>query len=203
MDSVITPVRIVFDRSVKINARSPSLNDCLYTGPSLVNDLAQVLLRFRLNSYAFVSDIEKAFLMVQLHSKDRDVTRFLWPIEPNNSESGYRIYRFTAVLFGATCSQFLLNATIIKHLASIKEDKKAIDTIKKGLYVDNLQGTENSQGGLVAQYWMAQKIFNGAHLFLKEWVTNSTELRIQLQHDDLAAKHQSQAKVLGVGVGHF
>lgn len=45
--------------------------------------------------------------MVKLDFKDRDVAMFLWPTEPNNPEPDYHTYRFTAVLFGATCSQFL------------------------------------------------------------------------------------------------
>lgn len=47
--------------------------------------------------------------MVQLHPKDRDATRFLWPIDPNNPECAYHTYRFTAVLFRANYLQFLLN----------------------------------------------------------------------------------------------
>lgn len=86
---VTTPVRVLFDCSAKTNGRSLSLNDCLYTGTLLVNDLAHVFLRFRINSCAFVSDIEKVFLMVELRPKDKDVTRFLWPTKPNNPDSEY------------------------------------------------------------------------------------------------------------------
>ena len=56
-DSVTTPVRVVFDCSAKVG-HDPSPSDCLLTGPSLVSDLAQQLLRFRVGQYAFTSDIE-------------------------------------------------------------------------------------------------------------------------------------------------
>ena len=46
-DSPTTPVRAVYDISAKTNARSYSLNDCLRTGPSLVSDLAQILMHIR------------------------------------------------------------------------------------------------------------------------------------------------------------
>ena len=73
-NSLTTPVRTVFDCSARLDANTPSLNDLLYTGPSLVTHLCQVLLRLRLHSYAAVGDIEKAFSMIKLHPKDRDFT---------------------------------------------------------------------------------------------------------------------------------
>ena len=86
-DSRTTPVRIVFDCSAKRDTKSPSLNDCLWTGPTLTSDLLQILLRFRLNEFACASDIEKAFLMVQLREEDRNFTRFLWLEDPKNPNS--------------------------------------------------------------------------------------------------------------------
>ena len=76
-DSLTCGMRIVLDCSAKTSRRNLSLNDCLYSGPSLVPDMVQVLMRFRLRKYACVSDIEKAYLMLRLNERDRDVTRFL------------------------------------------------------------------------------------------------------------------------------
>ena len=96
------------------------MNDCLYSGPSLVPDMVQVLMRFRLKKYACVSDIEKAYLMLRLSEKDKDVTRFLWPKDINDPNGDCIIYRFTVVMFGATCSQFLLNTTFLRHLSLVQ-----------------------------------------------------------------------------------
>jgi hypothetical protein len=192
-----TPIRIVYDCSAK-TPKTLSLNDCLRTGPSLIPELAQLLLRFRCHKYAFVSDIEKAFLMVSLNEEDRDYTRFLWPSEPQNPQSKFTVYRFKVVLFGATCSQYLLNATIKHHLEKYDKEKHMIDRIKRDLYVDNLQGNSDDEVDLVNYYWQVQKVFKSAHLFLKEWVTNSPKLREQLQIDGVNAIPNKVVKVLGL-----
>lgn len=62
-DSPTTSIRIVYDGSTKWTDDSYSLNNCLYTGPSLVSYLAQVLLRFRCKKKAWVADTEKVFLL--------------------------------------------------------------------------------------------------------------------------------------------
>ena len=82
--AVITPeksttkIRIVYDASAKIKRNAKSLNECLYRGPVILEDLCGLLLRFRMKKIGLVSDIEKAFLQVGLHEADRDVTRSLW-----------------------------------------------------------------------------------------------------------------------------
>ena len=111
-DSATTPLRVVLDCSCQPNKDRPSLNDCLATGPPLLNDLTAILVRFRRYRYAVTADIEKAFLHIILDEKDRDATRFFWLSDPEDPESQFVTYRFKAVLFGASCSPFILNATI-------------------------------------------------------------------------------------------
>ncbi|XP_062596767.1 uncharacterized protein LOC134258250 [Saccostrea cucullata] len=109
-DSSTTPIRIVYDCSCRESRDKPSLNDCLDSTPPILNDLTSILTRFRLHEFAVTTDIEKAFLHVGLHENDRDATRFLWLKDPNDVNSSLVPYRFKAVLFGATCSPFILDA---------------------------------------------------------------------------------------------
>ncbi len=55
-----TKIRPVFDGSARTKS-SPSLNQCLYTGPNNTPDLLAVLLRFRIPKVVWMADIEKAF----------------------------------------------------------------------------------------------------------------------------------------------
>ena len=68
-NATTTKVRIVMDASAKITADAPSLNECLYTLPSLTRDIIDILIRFRWYRIGIVSDIEKAFHMIHVDEK--------------------------------------------------------------------------------------------------------------------------------------
>ena len=77
-ESSTTAMRIVYDASAKISSKTLNLNDCLHTGPNLIQRLQNMLLTFRSHKIAFTTDIEKPFLQIELNAQDRDATRFLW-----------------------------------------------------------------------------------------------------------------------------
>ena len=70
-----TKGRIVFDASAKTNRDEPGLNDCLYSGPCLLPQIFDILLRFRLAPIALVSDIKQAFLNVEVSEEHRGLLK--------------------------------------------------------------------------------------------------------------------------------
>ena len=56
LDKETTKVRVVFDDSAK--SQCTSLNDCIYTGPCLLNGIFGILLRFRMWYIGIISDIK-------------------------------------------------------------------------------------------------------------------------------------------------
>ena len=82
--STTTPTRIAYDCNCHESKDSPSLNDCLEVGPPFLTDMCSVFLRFRSHSFGIPTDIEKAFLHIQLHPHDRDFTQFLWLSDVTN-----------------------------------------------------------------------------------------------------------------------
>ena len=52
--------------------------DCLQVRPKLNVKIFDILLRFLAYRIATLADIEKAFLMISIAKKDRDVPCFLW-----------------------------------------------------------------------------------------------------------------------------
>jgi hypothetical protein len=77
-DKVTTKLRVVYDGSAMTADREHLLNDCLSTGPNYIPQIFEMLVKFRANRVGLVTDIEKAFLMVGISNKDRDMLRFLW-----------------------------------------------------------------------------------------------------------------------------
>ena len=58
-----TKVRVVYD--AKCRSESRSLNECLYRGPILLQNLTGILLRFRLNKIAMLADIREGIFVDQ------------------------------------------------------------------------------------------------------------------------------------------
>ena len=136
-ESSTTPLRIVFNASSCQNGNGLSLNSCLLTGPSLTHKLFDHLIEFRTNPFAVVADISKAFLRIGINEHHRDYTRFLWLKDSVSHE--VVTYRFKVVLFGATCSPFLLQHTLVHHLQT--HSNPLANSLVSNFYVDNFART--------------------------------------------------------------
>ncbi|XP_071132834.1 uncharacterized protein [Mytilus edulis] len=194
-DSSTTPIRIVYDCSCRISPNHPSLNDCLMNTPPILNDLTKILIRFRLNRYAITTDIEKAFLHVGLHEDDRDVTRFLWLSNPSDPDSHLIEYRFKAVLFGATCSPFILNATLLKHLQQTNNTTRKL--LERDLYVDNILSSLNTEDDAIVYFKEARKLMNKAGFNLRSWTSNSEKVRTLAATENVLDTDE-ETKILGM-----
>ena len=132
-----TKMRIVFDASTKPNHTSPSVNDCLETGPPLQNLLWSVLVRNRFKPIALSGDLKQAFLQVRIKEAHRNALRFHW-IKVRDS-SQVETLRFTRALFGLVQSPCLLGGTLKQHLESLKDKYPAVvEEIENSLYVDDV-----------------------------------------------------------------
>ena len=194
-ESLTTPIRIVYDCSCKQSPDLPSLNDCLNPGPPFLNDLCAILIRFRLHNIAFSSDIEKAFLHVHLDKADRNFTRFLWLSNPADPHSPFVTFRFKVVLFGATCSPFMLNAAITYHLEQ-NESMTSTDLIRN-LYVDNVVSGCHSEEAAVDYFIQSRSILGKANFNLRSWASNSKQLNTTAQAHNVL-DDANPVKVLGL-----
>ncbi|XP_051803959.1 uncharacterized protein LOC127533925 isoform X1 [Acanthochromis polyacanthus] len=69
-------IRVVFDSSARFN--NVSLNDVLLRGPDLNNSLVGVLMRYRCEPVAVMSDIQQMFHSFMVTEDHRNYLRFLW-----------------------------------------------------------------------------------------------------------------------------
>ncbi|VDH93426.1 Hypothetical predicted protein [Mytilus galloprovincialis] len=194
-DSVTTPIRIVYNCSCRANDSSPCLNDCLATYPPIMTDLTEILVRFRMYKYAVTADIEKAFLHIELDVDDRDVTRFYWLENPMDTESRLITYRFKVVLFGATCSPFMLSATLMKHF---RDNPSTTSTeLQRNVYVDNVLTSFTDKQSLLKFYTESRKLLSEAGFNLRSWNSNSTELQNVAGRDKIG-DNDDIVKILGM-----
>ena len=68
----------MYDASTKTKKTNLNLNEYLYRGSVIFEDLCGLLLRFRMKRIGIIADIEKALLQIALQAKESDITRFLW-----------------------------------------------------------------------------------------------------------------------------
>ncbi|CAL8121990.1 unnamed protein product [Orchesella dallaii] len=172
-ESLTTPVRPVFDASCRVG-KSPSLNDCLFTGENKVKAIPDLLQRFREKSVAFVSDIRKAFQMISVDTSDRDAMRFLW--WEDDKMTKLVEFRHARVMFGATCSPFILEAVLRCHLTRLSEAERELgERLLRSLYVDNCVSSEDSEEGYKTFRRKATELLNRAKMDLRMWMSNVDE----------------------------
>ncbi|XP_075150824.1 uncharacterized protein LOC142224932 [Haematobia irritans] len=172
-ESSTTKLRVVFDASTKTSS-GKSLNDVLYTGPTLQNDLFAILLRFRLPRFVFTTDIEKMFRQILIHPKDRPYQIILWR---NNITEPINYFTLNTVTYGTRPAPYLA----IRCLKEISRENKmhfplAASFLEKNFYVDDgLGGADNLNTALEIQRQlqqvMAQYGFN-----LRKWSANHIHL---------------------------
>ena len=189
-------IRIVYDASAKAKKSNQSLNECLYRGPVILEDLAGLLMRFRIKRIGLIAEIKKAFLQISLKPPDRDVTRFLWLKDINKPPSSTNIdtYRFTRVPFGISSSPFLLAGTIQTHLE--KRGTPEALQIRDDIYVDNLITGTDSQEKAKLFYRKAKDIFKDASMNLRDWKSNNRDLNDSIPFEDKILEEDT--KVLGL-----
>ena len=191
-------VRIVYDGSARSHKKSLSLNECLEAGPCLVNNLAAVLMRFRMFDVAITADISKAFLQLSLHEDDRDLTRFIWK-DNGDPDNSLKIYRFKRVPFGLTSSPFLLHATIIHHLSQYKNQyPEIVSKLLQSFYVDDMLTGTDSHNEAIELVNKCDSIMKEASFKLSKWISNSSQVLIDCKIPDENKISETNVKILGI-----
>lgn len=159
-------------------------HDCLYAGPPLSPLIYDILLTFRAHRTAPIGDLEKAFLTVSIHPKDRDYLHFLWVDDITSSHPNLQVYQFARVAFGVSSSPFLLNATIRHHLTSADIPKEFAEKVLKGLYVDDFVGGDDSDNFVFEMYKNLKLSFKGGGFNMRKWVSNSEALQERIEQSE-------------------
>ena len=196
-------VRVVFDAAAKFD--DISLNDCLLTGPDLLNNLVGILMRFRLGKTAVMGDVEKMFHQVGVIEDDRDSLRFLW--RGLNIKQPPEEYQMLVHVFGAAdspcCASYALRKTAEDQGEKFSE--AALRSVKRNFYMDDVllsSPTPAETSNLAKQ--LIDILATGGFRLTK-WVSNSREVLLCLPKSELASgvvdldrSDLPQERVLGV-----
>ncbi|VDI67966.1 Hypothetical predicted protein [Mytilus galloprovincialis] len=194
-DWTLGNLRKAIQREISIQEASTNENEACDIPTASFHAGIELLTRFRTQKFAVTTDIEKAFLQVGLHKSDRDVTRFFWLSDPTDSSSPFTTYRFKSVLFGATCSPFILNATLLKHFE--ENPSPTASRITQDLYVDKVLTSFTDEDDLMQFYRDSRCLLQKRGFNLRSWNSNSNRLR-QLAKTENVLDSSNEVNILGM-----
>ncbi|XP_064653090.1 uncharacterized protein LOC135503445 [Lineus longissimus] len=172
-----TKVRMVLDCAAKFEGKS--LNSEIYPGPKLLNDLVDVLLRFRRYPVAVSGDISEMFLQIELKPEDKKFYRVIW-----NGE----IFEYQRTVFGDCSSPYKANQVIQKHTDSHKKDfPEAADTIENALYMDDALDSKctPAEGRQVRRE--LSELLTKAGWKMRKWISNNPSVLEEIAIDERAS----------------
>lgn len=172
-DSATTKLRTVFNASAKTSTGT-SLNDILYEGPNIYNDLFEIILRFRLYRYAFSCDIVKMFRAININPKQTYLQRVLWR---DSKSEPLKCLEIDTVCYGTKCAPYLACRTML-HLADTHTDshKLAADCIKSSGYMDDYLFGAQSLKQCINICTELIDLLSKAGFQLHKWSSNHTDI---------------------------
>ena len=199
--STTTKLRVVFDGSSTFTARH-SLNDFLYPGPKLQNELLDILLRFRLYRIVFAADVEKMFRQIGIHPDDQNYLKILWRDDPSEP---LREYKLTTVTYGTRSAPYQANRCL-KQIAvdCVADYPVASRVISNDCYVDDFLSGCDTLSDAVECYEQLTSVLGLAHFHLRKWMSNDLEFLERIPVEDRYSDgsvelfSDGQLKVLGV-----
>ena len=185
--SISTPYRIVFNSSHKYMGFS--LNESLAKGPSFMNDLLGLLLRYREKQVAFVGDISKMYHSVDIPIEDQMVHLFLWRDMDRNKEPD--VYAITVVNMGDKPAAAIAQIALKKTAEMAPEEmEEAKTTIIENSYMDDILGScETTEEATKITGEISNILVNG-EFSIKEWAITGMDSKNKIETNDLKTVKQ-------------
>lgn len=172
--STTTKCRIVFDASAK-TSNGNSLNDILYSGPVVQDELFSIVLRWRLFRYVIGSDIKMMYRQIIVHPHDRQYQQIVWR---NNEQQPIKIYELNRVTFGITCSPYLATRCLVELAHNYeKTNSKVSNILLDSFYVDDFLASFNSLSEVSDLIIELYNLLTSAGFELRKWITNDETIR--------------------------
>jgi hypothetical protein len=124
-----TKVRTVFNCAQNFGKFNPKcLNDGMYTGPKLHNELFDIILRMRQRRIFVGADISKFYMRIRMAEEDQKFHRFYWR---------GKAYQFTRWRFGNKAAPFAALYVVQRHIKT-HGSQKLQEAILPCMYMDDI-----------------------------------------------------------------
>ncbi|CAL8136776.1 unnamed protein product [Orchesella dallaii] len=198
--SSTTKFRVVFDGSCK-STTGVSLNDAMYVGATIQDDLYDLLLRFRVHTIVLKGDIAKMFRQFLLKEEDANFHRIVWRESPTQNIKDYRLLTVT---YGTACAPHS-STRCLQEVGKDSESKypSAAKVLKEDAYVDDVMtGTTTTTNG-VQLYKELTAAVGDAGLELRKWSSNDPDVLAAIpshlqETDPHSFDKETSIKALGV-----
>ncbi|GFS99818.1 integrase catalytic domain-containing protein [Trichonephila clavipes] len=188
-----TKMRTVFNASSP-STSGKSLNSIQFNGGLVQEDLFSIMVRFRKHKYAFTTDIEKMFRMINIHPEQTCLQRILWK---KGIGEPIKTYELTTVTYGTVSAPYLATRTL-KQLAMDEANNfpLAAPVVLSDCYMDDiLSGSESIEEVIELQHQLIE-MFKTAGMHLHKWCGNLPEITSNLQ--EYAFLESEETKALGI-----
>jgi hypothetical protein len=187
-DSSTTKLRVVFDAAAKTTT-GKSLNDVLLLGPTIQQELVDIILRFRTHKYVLTGDIEKMYRQVLMHPDDQHLQLILW----KDAAGKHAIYKLNTITYGTKTAPYLATRAV-KQLFD-DEAPAEIRHIWDDVYVDDVLTGSDSKEELLQIRNKLQNLFIKGGMKIRKWASNCRETLEGVPEEDLELKIEDEAVV--------
>jgi Pao retrotransposon peptidase. len=193
-DKTTRKLRVVFDSAAKYFGKS--LNDCLFTGPSLQNDLANLLITFREFAVASTADIESMYNRINMKKDDARFHRFLWTDDPLGEPD---LYEMTTVVFGDAPSPCQA-VHVLRRTAEEFGSPELLDLTKRHFYMDDFLTSYQTKEEAVRINTSVKNTLENGNFKLGKWMSNSEHVQ-HLMNPQATGKEVDLAAKTGTVLG--
>ncbi|XP_063381850.1 uncharacterized protein LOC134668297 [Cydia fagiglandana] len=172
-DAVSTKLRVVFDGSM-LTSNKISLNNILMNGPTVQQELFDILLSFRVHKYFIACDIRRMFRNILVQKDQRSLQNILWRDTPNES---LKCIQLNTVCYGMKSSSYL-STRCLNELATKFERQYplASSAILNSTYVDDIIHTEDSLAKIVDTQTQLIELLAKGSFKLHKWAANDSSI---------------------------
>ncbi|XP_070519420.1 uncharacterized protein [Cardiocondyla obscurior] len=200
-DSRTTKLRVVFNASAKTN-KNLTLNEFMYTGPALQNDLFNILMNWREYRYVFAADVAKMYRQIRVNELDVPYQCIVWRDTP---QSPVEEYALLTVTYGTRAAPFLA-LRVLRQLVADEGDKYPMGALvlQQDTFVDDvLFGEHDKQKIMQARTELISLLAKGGFT-ARKWASNDRHLLQEISPADhglawnAPVQESEEIKILGL-----